>query len=48
MKLYALLPANIAATSFDNLAEALNMYLPLMANDDGDPDIDDLQADFVR
>ena len=41
-KLNALLPANIAATSFDNLAEALNMYLPLMANDDGDPDIDDL------
>ncbi len=48
MRLNALLPAHILGISFDSLSEAMSLYLPVMAEDDGCPDLDDVRADFVR
>lgn len=50
MRLNALLPSYISDTSFDSLSEALNMYLPVLSNDESGvaPDMDDLRADFLR
>ena len=47
LRLNALLLAHISDTSFDSLMEALCMYLPVIADDDG-PDMDDVRTDFVR
>ena len=50
MRLNALLSNYISETSFDSLSEALNIYLPLLSNDESSvaPDMDDLRADFLR
>ena len=48
MRLDALLPANVPDASFDSLTGALRMYLPVIADNDDGPDIDNVHADFIR
>ena len=47
MRLNALLPSSVCDCSFDSLMEAVQMYLPVIADSES-PDIDDVHADFIR
>jgi hypothetical protein len=50
MRLNALLPIYLSEIFPDSLTEALNIYLPVLSNDESGvaPDMDDLRADFSR